>query len=150
MGDGKKILYEIDGRVVADVRSADELAQRITLFPGWAVVEKVKMSEASRGGIILPNPEVKDQQHLMLYKVAVAGPAKKDKDGHSVEMRATVGAIVVLKPSVAQFLMQQRHEFGVVQDGDIIGIAHFDEAPEKESEDEVSVDPDTVVIPATS
>lgn len=129
MGDGKRVLYEIDGKVVADVRSAEELAARITLFPGWAVVEKVQLSEKSRGGIIMPNPDTKDQQHLMLWRVAVAGPQKKDALGNEMETRAKVGQIVVLKPSVSQFLVAQRHQFGVVSDSDIIGIVQFDEAP---------------------
>ncbi len=129
MGDGKRVLYEVDGKVVADVRSAEELAQRITLFPGWAVVEKVQLSEKSRGGIIMPNPDTKDQQHLMLWKVAVAGPQKKDSQGNLMEMRANVGQIVVLKPSVSQFLVAQRHQFGVINDSDIIGTVQFDEAP---------------------
>ena len=140
MDDGKRILYEVDGRVVADVRSAEELAARITLFPGWAVVEKVKLSEKSRGGIIMPNPDTKDQQHLMLYKIAVAGPAKKNADGTDMPPRAKVGSIVILKPSVAQFLVNQRHEFGVVSDSDIIGTVRFDEAPSTEEVAEVEAE----------
>lgn len=131
-GDGKKILYELDGKVVADVRSAEELAERITLFPGYAVVQKVQLSEMSRGGIIMPNPDTKDQQHLMLWKIAVAGPQKHDGEGNPLETRAKVGLIVVLKPSVSQFLVNQRHQFGVVQDQDIIGTVKFDEAPIQE------------------
>ena len=131
-GDGKSILYELDGKVVADVRSAEELAERITLFPGYAVVQKVQLSEKSRGGIIMPNADAKDEQHLMLWKIAVAGPQKHDGEGKPIETRAEVGLIVVLKPSVSQFLVNQRHQFGVVQDQDIIGTVKFDEAPTQE------------------
>jgi co-chaperonin GroES (HSP10) len=130
--DGKMILYELDGKVVADVRSAEELAERITLFPGYAVVQKVQLSEQSRGGIIMPNPDTKDQQHLMLWKVAVVGPQKHAGEGNPREMRAKVGEIVVLKPSVSQFLVNQRHQFGVISDLDIVGTVKFDEAPAQE------------------
>lgn len=131
-GDGKTILYEVDGKVVADVRSAEELVGRVTLFPGYAVVQKVQLSEKSRGGIIMPNPDAKDQQHLMLWKVAVAGPLKKDAEGNDKPPRGKVGEVVLLKPSVSQFLVNQRHQFGVVSDSDIIGTFKFDKAPAQE------------------
>lgn len=133
MGDtkraGGKVVYEIDGKVMADVRSAEELAECVELYPGYAVVEKVQLSERSRGGIIMPNPDTKDQQHLMLFRVAVAGPQKKDGEGKPLETRAEVDKVVILKPSVAQFLLNQGHRFGVVQDQDIIGTVKLEKAP---------------------
>ena len=131
----EQVVYEVDGQIVADVRSADELAKVIELYPGWAVVEKVKLSEKSRGGIIMPNAETKDQQHLMLFRVATTGPAKV-VDGKEVAMRAKAGRIVVLKPSVAQYLVNQRHQFGVVQDSDIIGNVNLQTLESVRAEDD--------------
>ena len=126
------VVYEVDGEVVADVRSGSELAECITLYPGWAVVEKLKLSEKSRGGIILPTPEAKDEQHLMLFRVAIAGPQKKDSAGKPMETRATAGKIVVLKPSVAQYLVNMRHQFGLVADSDIIGTVRVTNTSDQE------------------
>ena len=131
MEDRESILYQVDGVVVADIRTADELVKRITLYAGYAVVEKVKLSEKSRGGIILPNADAKDEQHLMLYRVVAAGPPLSAGDDTKKKKppRAVVGHVVILKPSVAQFLVNQRHQFGVIMDNDIIGDVTFDKAP---------------------
>lgn len=138
----EKVVYEVDGKIVADVRTAEELADVITLYPGWAVVEKVSLSEKSRGGIIMPNADTKDQQHLMLFRVAKTSPHRLDTEGKEMLRRAEEGAIVLLKPGVAQYLVNQRHQFGVIQDTDIIGnldvnlLAEKRGVPETPSEEE--------------
>lgn len=142
MSDGKRVLYEVDGEVVADIRSAEELVERIELFPGWIVVEKVKLSETSRGGIVLPNSDAKDQQHLMLFRVATAGPPKEVDPGRVRPLFAKVGDIVILKPAVAQFLVNQNHQFGVIADVDIIGRVRFDVDKVERSTEPVAVPED--------
>jgi co-chaperonin GroES (HSP10) len=126
MSDGTKTVYEIDGEVVADVRNAAELVDKIELFPGWVVVEKVKLSQTTRLGIILPNADTKDQQHLMLFRVATTGPGKitgYDEDGKPKmrDMPVKPGDVVLLKPGVAQMVINQNHQFAVIADVDIIG-----------------------------
>jgi len=137
----EQVVYEVDGKIVADVRTAEELASVISLYPGWAAVEKVKLSEKSRGGIIMPDADSKDQQHLMLFRIAKVG-AKKDDGGEDEEARHKEGDIIVLKPSVAQYLVQQRHQFGIIKDSDIIGKLDVDlltEKRESDDADEVAV-----------
>ena len=137
-GEERRVLYELDGKVVADIRSAEELVDRIELFPGWIVVEKVKLSETSRGGIILPDADTKDQQHLMLFRVSAAGPPKMI-NGVPRDILAKEGEIVLLKPAVAQFLVNQNHQFGVIADVDIIGRARFDTDKVERSTEPVEV-----------
>lgn len=141
-GKSKRVLYEVDGKVVADIRSAEELVDRIELFPGWIVVEKVQLSETSRGGIIMPNADAKDQQHLMLFKVSASGPPKEVDPGRVRPLFAKVGDIVILKPAVAQFLVNQNHQFGVIADVDIIGRVHLDVEKFEGSTEPVSVPED--------
>lgn len=134
MGDDTKAVYEIDGEVVADVRNAAELVDKIELFPGWVVVEKVKLSQTTRLGIILPNADTKDQQHLMLFRVATTGPGKItgfDSDGNprQRDMPVKPNDIVLLKPGVAQMVINQNHQFAVISDVDIIGRITVDLKP---------------------
>lgn len=141
VAENPRILYEVDGKVVADIRSANDLVGRIELFPGWVVVEKVKLSEASRGGIILPNADAKDEQHMMLFKIATAGPPKL-VNGSAPDMRTSQGDIVILKPVIAQFLVKQNHQFGVIAAVDIIGRVKVDGEQAVQQTDPVAVAPE--------
>jgi co-chaperonin GroES (HSP10) len=128
METGKGYLVEDDeGRVVADIRDASELVGSIDLFSGWVVVQRMKLSEKTRGGIALPSDEAKQEHNLRLFRVVIAGPPKEvgvDKDTGKPTVRPVpfgVGDVVVLKPSLAQMLRNQGQEFGVVADTDVIG-----------------------------
>jgi co-chaperonin GroES (HSP10) len=121
------LVQDKEGNVLADVRSGDELVGLIDLFPGWVVVEVLHLSPQTRGGLVLPSDEAKQQHNLMLFRVVLAGEEKEVDPGKKRPIRFKQGDIVVLKPMMAQAILRSQQEFGVIADVDVIGVAKMQE-----------------------
>lgn len=109
--------------ILPDVWTMNDVAEHMELFDDYILVEHCAPPNKTKGGIILPqNSAIIENLENQLYRVLKTGRGRisNRETGATVPMRCVAGDIVVLRMTVAVKFCQQKRDYFLAKDSDVV------------------------------
>ncbi len=97
----------------------------------WVMVEEIKPSERTQGGIIVPGKDAQVDLNEILFKVVEVGPGRSLGEGKRRPMRLAKGDTVLLRRTVSIRFAQEKIVRYLVQEDDVIAQVEIEQEEEK-------------------
>lgn len=113
--------------ILPDVWTMKDVASHMDVMDNHILVEHVAPPNKTKGGIILPqNAAVRENLENQLYHVIKAGPGriKNHETGDRIAMRVRDGDLVVLRLTAAVKFCQQKRDYFIARDDDVVAVLH--------------------------
>jgi co-chaperonin GroES (HSP10) len=113
--------------ILPDVWTMKDVAAHMDVMDNHILVEHVAPPNKTKGGIILPpNAAVRENLENQLYHVIKAGPGriKNHESGDRIKMRVKDGDLVVLRLTAAVKFCQQKRDYFIARDDDVVAVLH--------------------------
>lgn len=123
---GERAVVELGGYgVLPDVWTIKDIASHTQLLDNWIMVEHCAPPDRTKGGIVLPkNAAVKENLENQLYRVLAVGPGriKNHETNERIPVRVNIGDLVVIRRTMAVAFCQEKRDYIIVPDNDVIAI----------------------------
>lgn len=134
----EQIQHDVDskGRAIVDldpygilpeVWTMKDVADHMDVFDNYILVEHVAPPNRTKGGILLPeNSAIRENLENQLYRVVKAGPGRvrNHETGDRIAMRVKNGDIAVMRLTAAVKFCQQKRDYFIARDDDVVAVLH--------------------------
>lgn len=101
------------------VQHAEALNQKVRPLGNRVFAQRFEVSEALKGGILLPDAVKKKQETVRILAV---GPGERDSHGNLVKPSVKEGDVVLIEPYAANEVTLDGEDYLIVRVEDIVAI----------------------------